>query len=374
MHKLLLTGKGRCNLTNNCDPQTALASIKTNPRFLQSAFHGFTPQDTCDFFEQIGVRLKTERGGRIFPVSDKSDEVVSALNNRMNILGVELIADRAISLITSEKAPKNVLMGVKCEKKSYHAPKLLIATGGMSYPRTGSTGDGYKLSRAVGHNIVEPKPALVPIITREDCGELAGLSLRNIKLFLYSDSMNGTGKPLYAEQGELLFTHSGISGPLPLSASCYIKNHENYTILIDLKPALDLHKLDLRILRDFDRHKNKQLQNALHELLPNKLILPVISQANIPPDKQINAVTAPERQRLTAAVKHFKLTVAALAPIDEAIITDGGVDTREIDPKTMQSKLVSGLHFAGEVIDVAGFTGGFNLQIAFSTAYAAVGN
>jgi hypothetical protein len=356
MLKLGLTGKGRCNLTNNSDTRTLLANIKTNPRFLQSALNAFTSADTIEFFERLGVPLKTERGGRVFPESDKAGDVVGALKKRLNILGVNIIRDRADSLVIENQAVK----GVKCGRGAHYAPRVIIATGGLSYPKTGSTGDGYRLASEAGHTIIPPKPALVPLVTREDVSELAGLSLRNV----------GLTAGEFSGQGELLFTHFGISGPLSLSASCYIRD-DKCTVSIDLKPGLDEKKLDVRLLRDFSGNKNKQLQNALDALLPKKLIRPVIIHANIQPDKQVNQVTAAERGRLVAALKGFTLMFAGFRPTDEAIITDGGVDTREINPKNMESKLIRGLRFAGEVIDVAGFTGGFNLQIAFSTAYAA---
>jgi len=386
MHKLGITGKGRCNLTNNCDTQTLLKNIKTNPRFLQSAFSRFTSADTMAFFERLGVRLKTERGNRVFPDSDSALEVVGALKMHMNILGVKIINDRTQQLV----AGTNVHTTVKCERGSYSAPKIILATGGLSYPKTGSTGDGYKIAAALGHKIIPLKPALVPIITREDVAELSGLTLKNVKLSLFSADTN---KTLYTEQGELLFTHFGISGPLALTASCYIRcdvgdavpsvpqksrMHERcaedcapYKILIDLKPALDEKKLDLRLLRDFTENKNKQICNALDALLPKSIIPIVISQANIQSDKPVNSITTAERGRLVSALKGLRFTFTGLRPIDEAVITDGGVDVREINPKNMESKLMPGLHFAGEIIDVAAFTGGYNLQIAFSTAYAA---
>ncbi|MCL2696894.1 MAG: NAD(P)/FAD-dependent oxidoreductase [Oscillospiraceae bacterium] len=357
LHKLMITGKGRCNLTNNSGTETILQNVKTNPRFLQSSLSRFTSADTMAFFENLGVRLKTERGNRVFPVSDSANEIVAALNKRMEILGVEIIKDRARAIIIKD----GTVRGVKCEKGSYCAPKLILATGGLSYPKTGSTGDGYKLAAALGHTVIKPKAALVPIETREDVSELAGLTLKNVKLSAAD----------YAEQGELLFTHFGISGPLALTASCYIHDIP-CKIEIDLKPALDEKKLDLRLLRDFAENRNKQIINALGALLPKSIIPFVINAANIQPGKQVNAVTAAERARLLAAVKTFPLTAAGLRPIEEAVITDGGIDVREINPKNMESKLIKGLRFAGEVIDVAAFTGGFNLQIAFSTAYAAV--
>ncbi|MCL1822735.1 MAG: NAD(P)/FAD-dependent oxidoreductase [Oscillospiraceae bacterium] len=377
MHKLSITGKGRCNLTNNADIETVLRNIKTNPRFMQSALHQFGAQDVMAFFERRGVELKTERGNRVFPVSDKAEEITDALQNRMNILRVKIIYDRVVSVLIEN----NAVTGVKCEKGVYYAPKIILATGGLSYPKTGSTGDGYRIAAALGHNIIKPKPALVPIVTREDVSALAGLTLKNVRLSLFAEGVN---KPLYTEQGELLFTHSGISGPLVLSASCYIqpvnirrdaekiiRDAVPYRILIDLKPVLDRAKLDSRLLRDFAENKNRQIQNALGELLPKKIILPVILQAKIDPEKRVNEITALERGRLLETLKGFTLTFAELGSIEEAVITDGGVDVKEINPKTMESKLVKGLHFAGEIIDVAGFTGGFNLQIAFSTAFAA---
>ncbi|MCL2019975.1 MAG: NAD(P)/FAD-dependent oxidoreductase [Oscillospiraceae bacterium] len=364
--KLGITGKGRCNLTNNTDVQTLLKNVKTNPHFLQSAFNRFNSADTMAFFEELGVRLKTERGNRVFPVSDKAAEVVDALILRNNILGVNIINERAVSLI----AENGVIAGVKCRTDLYRAAKVILATGGRTYPKTGSTGDGYKLAAALGHTIVKPKPSLVPLVTCENVSEMSGLSLKNVKLSLFAPD---TGKLLYAEQGELVFTHFGISGPLALSASFYIDDTFNapYKMEIDLKPALDQKKLDTRILRDFSENKNKQLQNALDALLPKSIIPYVISRANIQPDRRVNEISVAERRRLLEAVKGFTLTFDSFRPIDEAVITDGGIDTREINPKTMESKLIKGLHFAGEIIDVAAFTGGFNLQIAFSTAYAA---
>jgi hypothetical protein len=355
MHKLSITGKGRCNLTNNCDTETLLLNVKTNARFLQGSFSRFGSADTMAFFEELGVKLKTERGNRVFPASDSALEVVGALSSRINSLGIEVISDRAVEIMRER-------LGVRCEKGSFYAPKVILATGGMSYPKTGSTGDGYKLAAALGHNIIKPKAALVPIETHEDVSELAGLTLKNVRLTVND----------YSEQGELLFTHFGLSGPLALTASMQCTMHNSQcTIKIDLKPALDEKTLDARLLRDFGGNKNKQLINALDALLPKKLIPFVISAADIQPDKQINAVTAAERGRLLAVLKAFPLTFKALRPIDEAVITDGGVDVREINPKNMESKLIRGLHFAGEIIDVAALTGGFNLQIAFSTAYAA---
>jgi len=367
MHKLSLTGKGRCNLTNNSDIDNILKNIKTNPRFMRSALSKYGSADVMSFFEKSGVPLKTERGNRVFPVSDKADDIVCALKRRLNIPNVKIVNRRAVEILVKDGA----VTGVRCEENVYSATKVILATGGLSYPKTGSTGDGYKIASALGHTIIPPRPSLVPIVTRENCSELAGLSLKNVKISLFPADMN---KLLYSEQGELLFTHFGISGPLALSASFYIDNPgSGYKILTDLKPALDVKKLDARILRDFDKYKNKQIQNALNDLLPQKLIPFVISQSNIHPDKRVNEITSAERRRVLDVLKGFELTFAGLRPIDEAVITDGGVDTREINPKNMESKLIRGLRFAGEIIDVAAFTGGYNLQIAFSTAYAAAG-
>jgi hypothetical protein len=293
-------------------------------------------------------------------------EVVGALTARLKTLGVEVVKDRAVAIKQGS---------VKCGNGTYHAPKIILATGGLSYPKTGSTGDGYKLAAASGHTVIKPKAALVPVVTHENVSELAGLTLKNVKLSVGN----------YSEQGELLFTHFGISGPLALTASFFvgcdahgapqINRHAEgvmpYKIAIDLKPALDEKTLDNRLLRDFAANKNKQIINALDALLPKRLIPFVISAANIQPDKQVNAITLTERGRLLAALKAFPLTFKELRPIEEAVITDGGIDVREINPKNMESKLMRGLHFAGEIIDVAALTGGFNLQIAFSTAYAA---
>jgi len=364
MKKLLITGKGRCNLTNNCDMETLLRNIPKNSVFMRSALTRFTPADTIAFFESSGVPLKTERGGRVFPVSDRAGDIVSALRRNCK---AEIIVDRAKELIIEN----NIVKGVKCGKSSYFAPKIIVATGGMSYPKTGSTGDGYELAKKAGHSITAVKPALVPLETGEVLGgnylDLAGLSLKNVRLTLKENN-----KTLFCDQGEMLFTHFGVSGPLVLSASSYIGNPAECTLHIDFKPALDEKTLDARILRDFAENKNRQFKNSLSALLPEKMISVFVKQSAIEPDKQVNEITKKERRKLLQLFKNFTLNVKAFRPIDEAVITDGGVSVKEIDPKTMQSKLVEGLYFAGEIIDVTGFTGGFNLQIAFSTAYAAV--
>ncbi|MCL2633410.1 MAG: NAD(P)/FAD-dependent oxidoreductase [Oscillospiraceae bacterium] len=372
MKKLMITGKGRCNLTNNCDVETVLLNIPRNSAFMRGALSRFTPHDTIAFFEEIGVPLKTERGGRVFPISDKSGDVVNALKKHLN---AEIVTDRARELII-ESVPvgatcgrPQMVTGVKCETATYYSKNVLISTGGMSYPKTGSTGDGYEMARKVGHSITPLKPSLIPLETVEDCSSVMGLSLKNVRLTLLKNN-----KAVFSEQGEMLFTHFGVSGPLVLSASSYISELStiHYQLSIDFKPALDEKKLDTRILRDFNENKNKQFKNSLNALLPEKLIELFITRSKIPPDKRVNEITRQERERLISLFKDFRLTVKSFRPIEEAVITDGGISVKEIDPKTMQSKLVKGLYFAGEIIDVTGFTGGFNLQIAFSTAYTAI--
>ena len=358
--KLSITGKGRCNVTNNSDNSNIMKNIPTNSRFLYSALAGFSAYDTIDFFEGLGVPLKTERGNRVFPVSDKASDIVNALKDRMSALGVTVKTMRADRILTESGAA----VGVKCGKDSYYAPKIILATGGMSYPGTGSTGDGYKMARALGHTVTELKPSLVPVCTAQDCKPMMGLSLKNVTLSLKDSG----GKVLYSELGEMLFTHFGVSGPLVLSASAFIKKGDSYTLEIDLKPALDEKKLDARILRDFSEAKNKQLSTVMRKLLPEKLIDAVLTRAEVPADMRVNEITKEQRKSLVAVLKSFSLTVSGLRPIEEAIITDGGISVKEINPKTMESKLVSGLFFAGEIIDCAAYTGGYNLQIAFSTA------
>lgn len=366
MHKLSITGKGRCNLTNNADNDTILKNLPTNGRFMHSALSAFSAADCMSFFEELGVRLKTERGGRVFPLSDKAGEVTGALSEKLRELGVRVVYDKAVRICTEA----GIVTGVDCEKATYRSPKIIIATGGLSYPKTGSTGDGYRMAAELGHSIIEPKPALVPIVTEEDCSGMAGLSLKNVTLSLFDKAAKKSHRPVFSQLGELLFTHFGVSGPLVLSASSYMRSGR-YVLSIDLKPGLDEQALDARILRDIAEEQNRKAQNALRRLLPESLILPVLERAGIPPDTQMNSVTREQRRGLVAVLKGFTLTAQGLRPIEEAVITDGGVAVREIDPRSMQSKLVEGLYFAGEVIDVAGFTGGFNLQTAFSTAVLA---
>ncbi|MBQ8410772.1 MAG: NAD(P)/FAD-dependent oxidoreductase [Ruminiclostridium sp.] len=364
--KLAITGKGRCNVTNNCDSDEIMKNIPRNPRFLYSALSMCSPADVMSFFEGEGVPLKTERGNRVFPVSDKAYDIVDALFFRMKREGVEIIRAKAVAVNASE----GFVTGVKTDKGVFNSPKVILATGGMSYPVTGSTGDGYKIARALGHTITPLKPSLVPIETEENCGEMMGLSLKNSVLSVRDNEKN---KVIFKELGEMIFTHFGVSGPLVLSASSRMEEitEGRYSLFIDLKPALSEEQLDARVQRDFAERKNMQLDNALRKLLPEKIIEPLLKKCGIDPEKQCNSVTREERLALVKTVKAFSLKPVSYRPIAEAIITDGGVSVKEINPKTMESKIVSGLYFAGEIIDVTGFTGGFNLQIAFSTGYAA---
>lgn len=361
--KISITGKGRCNVTNNCTSDDFFANIPTNPRFLYSAYAGFNSQDCMDFFERLGVPLKTERGNRVFPVSDKAEDIVRALEQGCEDYGVNRIFSKVTEMITEDGAVK----GVKCGSRTYFAPSVLIATGGKSYPGTGSDGDGYRFAEELGHTVTDIKPSLVPIESDDEyCREMMGLSLKNVVLTLKDTVKN---KVVFSEMGEMLFTHFGVSGPLVLSASSHIPQVESgrYIFYIDLKPALDEKKLDERILRDFKEIPNRIFANSLSKLLPSKMIPTVVELSGIDGEKQVNSVTKQERQRLVSLLKAFPVHIRSFRPIAEAIVTSGGVKVSEVSPKTMESKLVKGLYFAGEVLDVDGYTGGFNLQIAFST-------
>ncbi|MCL2857047.1 MAG: NAD(P)/FAD-dependent oxidoreductase [Oscillospiraceae bacterium] len=363
--KLGITGKGRCNLTNNCDLQDILAAVRSNGQFLYSAVSAFSPQDTIDFFERLGVPLKTERGGRVFPASDKAGDVVRALTRYAKENGAPILRERVSDLLIKNSA----IAGVRCHSgKEYPAPGVIVATGGCSYPRTGSTGDGYALAAQAGHEIIPTRPSLVPIVTRESWPSQAmGLSLKNVTLTLARKD-----RVLFKEQGEMLFTHFGVSGPLVLSASAHMYGASgDYTLGVDLKPALTTEQLDTRILRDFAQRSNQNFNNAIGGLLPSKLIDPIVSLSGIDPTTKVHQITREERVRLAGLLKKLPLRVKELRPIDEAVITSGGVSTRQVNPGTMQSKLVDGLYFAGEVLDLDAYTGGFNLQIAFSTGYLA---
>ena len=364
--KLLITGKGRCNVTNNCDVETVLRNIPTNPRFMYSALNSFGCEDTMNFFEWSGVPLKTERGNRVFPESDKSSDIVSALVRECRAADVTFVKDEASELVIND----GTATGVRCKNAELSGEKILVATGGKSYPKTGSTGDGYKFAEQAGHTVVTPKPSLVPIVTKEkEPSEMMGLSLKNVTLSVFK---NDNPKPIFKEQGEMLFTHFGVSGPLVLSASSHIRDacDGKYTLCVDLKPALSTEQLDKRVLRDFTEAKNRDFQNSLGKLLPSKMIPVIVRLSGIDGSKKVNEITKEERLRLVGLIKNLTFTVLKFRPLDEAIITSGGVCTNEISPKTMESKLVKNLYFAGEVIDCDAYTGGFNLQIAFSTAYA----
>lgn len=360
--KILVTGKGRCNITNNCDIDTFISNVPTNPRFLYSAINNFDCQDTIEFFKDLGLETKTERGNRVFPVSDRAMDVADTLATFVKYNGVKIVESTAKVILTSEGKVNGVL---DTNGNKYDADCVILATGGMSYPGTGSTGDGYRLAKTVGHTVTEIKPSLVGLVSDDDfCKELQGLSLKNVELTAFEND-----KEIYSEFGEMLFTHQGVSGPLVLSASSHMRNFEkkNYHITIDLKPALSEEKLDLRLQKDFSSHKNNQINNSLKELLPKKLIPVVLSLWGVDPTKKCNSITKEERQSLNKLLKNFTVNIKSLGSIKEAIITSGGISTKEISPKTMESKIVSGLFFCGEVIDVDAYTGGFNLQIAFST-------
>ena len=361
--KLLITGKGRCNVTNNCTAQEVLQNTPRNGRFLFSAMTAFPPEKAMDFFRQLGCELKTERGNRVFPVSDKSQTVLDALQAELRRLRVTIRTGRVLEVLTQEGRAA----GVRTADSSFAGEWVILATGGASYPATGSTGDGYTISEALGHTVTSREGSLVPLETAgEDCQDMQGLSLRNVGVKL----VNGKGKVLYKDFGELLFTHFGVSGPTVLSASCHLKG-EGCRLLIDLKPALEENKLDDRILRDLELYQNRAMENALTDLLPRSMIPVVLRRLGIDPLLQANSLTKGKRRELVQLLKQFPVEILGKRPVSEAIITSGGVKVNQIDPKTMESKLVPGLYFAGEVIDCDAYTGGFNLQIAWATAYAA---
>ena len=371
--KVMITGKGRCNVTNDTDVNGLVSAVtdKKSGRFLYSAFNAYSAEDTKEFFETYGVPLKTERGNRVFPCSDKAVDIVDALVAAAKQAGAELMTDRAVSLKTEDGR----VTGVVTESgRTLFADAVVVATGGLSYPLTGSTGDGYELAASVGHTVTELVPSLVPLTVKEGwCSALQGLSLKNISVSVYKGD---SSKPVFTDFGELMFTHYGLSGPVILSASAYIKAPEvsGYKVVIDLKPALSKEKLDARLLRDFSAASNKNFINSLGELLPKKLIPVVVKLSGIEPSAKVNQITKQQRTELVRLLKGLTLTVNGFRPIDEAVVTKGGVKLSEIEPKTMRSKLCDGLYFAGEVLDADAFTGGFNLQIAFSTGFAAGNN
>ena len=360
--KLLITGKGRCNVTNDCEPEEILKNVPRNGRFLFSSMAACPPERVKTFFEDAGCALKTERGNRVFPVSDRSQSVLEALQNEIRRTGVTVRTGRVTDILTAD----GVVAGVMVGKDEYHAPKVILATGGLSYPTTGSTGDGYELARGLGHTVTATEGSLVPLEAGPDCAEMQGLSLRNVAVKL----LNGKNKVLFSDFGELLFTHFGVSGPTVLSASAHLKG-EGCKLVIDLKPALDEGKLNDRILRDLQMYKNRSMENALTDLLPRSMIPVVLKRLEIDPTLQANSLNKQQRRALVELLKAFPVEIRGKRPVAEAIITSGGIKVGEIDPKTMESKLVSGLYFAGEVIDCDAYTGGFNLQIAWATAYAA---
>lgn len=367
--KIFITGKGRCNLTNACDTEELFGNVVHNPKFLYSSFYGFTNFDVMDFMEQNGCPVKTERGNRVFPVSDKSSDVIRALSTRLRDLGVEISLHEEVSGIMTQDGH---VAGIRLKKggRTVPADAVIVTTGGLSYPTTGSTGDGYRFAEELGHRVTELSPALVPFEVKEPVvKELQGLSLRNINARILKGS-----KTLYEEFGEMLFTHYGVSGPVLLSASSFVASQLKkgpLELSIDLKPALSEEQLDARILRDFEEMKNKQYKNALVHLLPSKLMPAVVERSGISQEKKVNEITREERRRIVSQIKDFRLTLTGLRDYKEAIITQGGVSVKEINPSTMESKLVEGLYFAGEVLDLDAVTGGFNLQIAWSTGYLA---
>lgn len=364
--KLRITGKGRCNVTNACDNETLISNIISGKKFLMSCFSRFSPWDTMEFFENLGVSLKTERGNRVFPVSDNANDIADVLYYRMKNLGVDFINSKCIGILESN----GKAIGIETESEKIFADNVVIATGGMSYPKTGSTGDGYDFAKKTGHSITKLKPCLSAVEVKEkrQCIDMMGVSLKNVRLYLYRD-----GKCLYEELGEMLFSHFGITGPLVLSASAYINDLENsnYFVRIDLKPALSIEKLDARILREFSISPNRIISNVMHSLLPSKMIDTVLKMADINAETPVNSITRRERMSLIDTMKNMTFHITAFRPVEEAIVTAGGINLKEITPKTMESKIVKNLYFIGEVLDAHGFTGGFNLQIAFSTAVAA---
>ena len=361
--KLRITGKGRCNVTNDCSTEEFLQNVPSNPRFLYSALNTLSTQDVKDFFESEGVPLKTERGKRVFPVSDKAEDIVFALVSACRARGVKIINEKVNSLAISEEK----INGVITDGGEYSADAVIVCTGGRSYTRTGSDGDGYSFARSAGHTVTPLLPSLVPIVCAGKlCPLLQGLSLKNVSL---SITDKNTKKEVYSDFGEMMFTHFGITGPMVLSASAHIPDISSgrYEARINLKPALDEKTLDARLLSDFAKYSNKDLINALDDLLPKKLIPVAGSLSGIDPRKKITSITREERQSLISVIRGLKLSLIGFRPLEEAIITKGGVSVKEIDPKTMASKKCAGLYFAGEVIDVDAYTGGFNLQIAFAT-------
>ncbi|GAA0120702.1 MULTISPECIES: NAD(P)/FAD-dependent oxidoreductase [Clostridium] len=364
--KLFITGKGRCNVTNGKEIGEFLNYIPTNPYFLYSSLYTFTNEDTMNFFQSRGTELKIERGDRVFPSSDKSSDIIKTLEGELEKKGVNVIKNSNVKeFVMQDNKIKEVILQ---NGKKIDGDYFIMCTGGVSYPQTGSDGEGLKICKGIGHNIIKLTPSLVPIeIEEEFVKELQGLSLKNIELTL----KDGKNKILFKELGEMIFTHFGISGPLVLSASSSIKNKNQYKIIINLKPALTEEELDKRIQKDFNKYINKDFKNALDDLFPKKLIPVIIKESGIDENKKVNAITREERKNFVYLIQNLVLTVKGLRPVAEAIVTSGGIDTKEIDPSTMKSKIISNLSFAGEIIDVDAYTGGYNVQIALSTGYLA---
>ena len=368
--KVYITGKGRCNLTNNCEVEELLAAVCVNRKFLYSAFYGFTSQDTIDFFEQSGMHTKTERGNRVFPASDHASDVIAALSGRLKKSGVKVMLHAEVKELLMEALPRRITGVVLQDGKRIPADAVIVATGGISYRTTGSTGDGYRFAKAAGHEVTECSPSLVPMETAEDwAARLQGLSLRNVEVTILDGK-----KELYREFGEMMFTHYGVTGPLILTASSVVQKKlaaHPLTLRINLKPALTEEQLDARILREFEAAKNKQFKNVIGALYPAKLIPVMIERSGIPEEKPVHDISKEERRALVTLTREFSLTLTGLRDYNEAIVTRGGVSIREVNPTTMESKKAAGLYFAGEVLDLDAVTGGFNLQIAWSTGYAA---
>ena len=362
--KLYITGKGRCNVTNDCAPEDFFQNVPRNPRFLYSAIYAFPPREVMAWIEARGCALKTERGNRVFPQSDKSASVIDALRAELRRLGVRVLQERALDIVTQDGA----VCGIETDGGFHKTERVILATGGCSYPQTGSTGDGYRMLEKLGHTIVPPVGSLVPLVEKGyDCKQMQGLALKNVALRL----VNQKGKTVFEEFGELLFTHFGLSGPVVLSASAHMNEKDSYTVLLDLKPALDEQKLDLRLLRDFEKFQNRDFENALVELLPRSMIPVIVRRSGIPAEEKVHSITREQRRALLELMKRFPVEIACKAPVEEAIVTSGGVKVSEIEPGTMQSKRVRGLYAAGELLDVDAYTGGFNLQIAWATGRAA---
>ncbi len=362
--KLYITGKGRCNVTNDCAPEDFFPNVPRNPRFLYSAIYAFPPREVMAWFEARGCALKTERGNRVFPQSDKSASVIDALRAELRRLGVRVLQERALDIVTQDGA----VCGIETDGGFHKTERVILATGGCSYPQTGSTGDGYRMLEKLGHTIVPPVGSLVPLVEKGyDCKQMQGLALKNVALRL----VNQKGKTVFEEFGELLFTHFGLSGPVVLSASAHMNEKDAYTVLLDLKPALDEQKLDLRLLRDFEKFQNRDFENALVELLPRSMIPVIVRRSGIPAEEKVHSITREQRRALLELMKRFPVEISCKAPVEEAIVTSGGVKVSEIEPGTMQSKRVHGLYAAGELLDVDAYTGGFNLQIAWATGRAA---